>query len=231
MANVDAAKVIVIAKPKSIATSTKDTTFTVLVTYTVDEALVGTKTPEVVVEESCDTGSPTLQESGYPGVARYCSGTHELPGLTSDGLVGTSAAALTLVEDKSVVDGKPVMKLVRGSAWGPCPDEAALLKKRPALKGLVAKVQAVNAKTTFGLPAPPAKPAASASALPPPSVSASVTATPTAPPPAPATSAPPPPQKSGGCSYSSGSEGNAGLMSTWLLVGVAILTVRRNRRD
>jgi MYXO-CTERM domain-containing protein len=129
-----------------------------------------------------------------------------------------------LEEGKSDVDGAPVMKMVRGDNYHACADDAALLKKRPALKDLVAKYKATNEKATAGIPAPRPAPASSASA---PSASASATPASTSSTPAPAASAAPAPQKGGGCSSCSVTNGSAGLATAWPLVGLALLSLRR----
>lgn len=237
MEDVDAAKLIVLAKAKSVVGNKKGDDWLVRVTYTVDSALVGTKPAEVIIEDACNlTG--VRAAPGTPGVTRECDNTgfHQLPGLTTDGKVGTSPVALLLNDEgPSPVDAKPVRTITHKSQWSPCPDEAVMVKKRPALKDLVAKVKDVNGKTSFGFLAPPAGATAasgSASASPPsppsPPTSASATPVSTSSTPAPATSSAPPPQKSGGCSSCSvGSGAMSGAASAWPLVGLVLLSLRR----
>ena len=228
MEEVDRATTIVLAKAKSVSSTRKDSNWIVRVTYAVDQALVGKKIAEIVVEDTCDFSAVPQEQQGYPGVARHCTdrAQHQLPGLTTDGKPGPSTAALVLVEGKSDVDGTPVQRVVHGNKWSPCADEPALLKKRPALKDLVAKVTAANTSTTFGLVPPPPSPApsvsASSAATAAPSASSVTTAAPSssAPPAAPA------PPKSGGCSSA-----GASTVAVWpALVVLAGLVTRRRRR-
>lgn len=227
---VDRATTIVFAKAKSLTTSRKGTSWVVRVTYAVDTVLIGKKATDLVVEESCETGLVPDDLVGYPGVARYCSSPadHELPGLTSTGTVGSMTSALLLVDGKSELDGSAVFKVVRADKWSPCPNETALLAKRPTLAALAAKVTSVQAKSTFGLPAPAPSgaPLASASSTAAPVVSTA--APPSGSSAATTTSATTSPKKNGGCSTVS--HGASQLSGLALLVAACLTAARRAGR-
>src|SRR5262245_16645269 len=91
---VNAAKTIVIGKAKSIAKAQKGDTWFVRVTYSVDDTLLGKKTTQVVVEETCSTALIAGRAIAPAGIDGFCANPsgQAMPGLTNDGKIASSSA-------------------------------------------------------------------------------------------------------------------------------------------